>query len=626
MFNSRKELMEATKKTYVSLLNRIANRYYNNEQYVISDIVGFECTKLEDIFRPMWGIAGVLKETDLQIEVNGKKISAIDFINEVICDGTDKNSPHYFSRNVTDFNKVTFSNQSITEIAAYMILVYFSKETVWDILPEEKKNQIALWVKEWAIFALKNSWRNNHFWYPVFCVEVLKYLGYDCSEADQPLKEAYDFLETLYCGNGWYYDGIYGRFDYYEAWAHHAYTLLWILIADKNTDYYEEKANTYRRRSEEFLNFFANYFDSDGGMVAYGRSIGYRFGAVCPYGLAVMAGCKIDPALAKTVVLKNISYFYEKSIPTKDGCFPLGYLYEAPRFAESYATDGAISCYCEGYMCLLMDENHPFWQADITKLPLENSDFIIENPLEGVSAAIRGEDDINGITLFNNSIHYYQSKFFGNKFNDMGSYYSKFCYNSRAGYSLSVADNTSIDNMISLVTEDGVMSSHRKKIYDSKCENGIFSSYHIPFSNDSESVIKTYLVPLKKGWHVLVHKVKLSQKYFVMEGGFTVGITDDNYIAEENRAYYGEEKSEIYVESDVPVTLLPKLAHPGMHLLKPQAIYPTYKTGLLDAGEYLFVTSVCYVSKGDITDRPQIKREEGKIIISQGETEKTVEL
>ena len=44
--------------------------------------------------------------------------------------------------------------------------------------------------------------------------------------------KGYEVLESFYVGNGWYCDGGFGKFDYYEAWAHHTYPLLWILLTD----------------------------------------------------------------------------------------------------------------------------------------------------------------------------------------------------------------------------------------------------------------------------------------------------------------------------------------------------------------------------------------------------------
>ena len=281
--NSRKELYDRAKDTYRSLLNRMAKRYDDSYQYVISDKVSYECTRIEEIFRPMWGIAPFLKDGDLKVVLDGKELTAVDFVNRIMLEGTSPDSPKRFDRNVTRETEYSFANQSITEIAAYLVAVFFAKEALWDVLTRDQQNTIADWIKKWAFYAIKHSWQNNHYWYPIYCIEILKQLGYDCSEVDGDVQGGYDFLDTLYYGNGWYSDGELGRFDYYEAWAHHTYTLLWILIADKSSPDYAAKSESYRKRSEEFLKYFIHYFDSDGGMAAYGRSIGYRFAAVAPF-------------------------------------------------------------------------------------------------------------------------------------------------------------------------------------------------------------------------------------------------------------------------------------------------------------------------------------------------------
>ena len=74
MINSRKDLYIKAKETYEALLARLAKRYDESYQYVISDTVSFECTRLEDFLRPMWGIAPFLKEGDLYVTVDGEKI------------------------------------------------------------------------------------------------------------------------------------------------------------------------------------------------------------------------------------------------------------------------------------------------------------------------------------------------------------------------------------------------------------------------------------------------------------------------------------------------------------------------------------------------------------------------
>ena len=624
---TRKELYERAKKTYEALLNRTADRYYNDKQYVVSDKVGYECTRIEDVLRPMWGIAPFLKNGDLNVEVNGEKISAVDFINGVVLDGTDENSPRRFDRNVTEETKYSFANQSVTELAAYLVAVYFAKETLWDVLDKEKQDKIASFIKKWSVAAITRSWQNNHYWYPIYCIEILKQLGYDCGEeADREVEKGYEFLETLYYGNGWYSDGELGRFDYYEAWAHHTYTLLWILIADKNRPDYKVKCEKYRKRSEEYLRYFIHYFDSDGGMAAYGRSIGYRFAAVAPFGLAALTGCDIDLGIAKSVILKNIDYFYQNSIPTDDGCFPVGYLYESSGFGESYASDGAISCYTEGLLCLIADEDHPLWQAEMKKLPIESGSYLLRCPLSELQTAIAGNNEKNGVTLYNNGLHYYQNEFFGHRFNDMAGAYSKFAYNSRSGFALSAVDQISSDNMISLYTPDGTMVSHRRRILDPEMKGGVMKSRHLPFSNDPETEITTYMLPLDDGFHVRVHKIKLSRPYKVCEGGFSIGVRDDGYKMCGNKALYGNAVSTITTVTEAPFSYRIAASQPGMHLLSPQAIYPSYMTETLDRGEYVFLTTVYFSTDGNEETHPEIEFDGKTVTVKQNGNAKTFEI
>lgn len=621
--NSRKELYDRAKDTYRSLLNRMAKRYDDSYQYVISDKVSYECTRIEEIFRPMWGIAPFLKDGDLKVVLDGKELTAVDFVNRIMLEGTSPDSPKRFDRNVTRETEYSFANQSITEIAAYLVAVFFAKEALWDVLTRDQQNTIADWIKKWAFYAIKHSWQNNHYWYPIYCIEILKQLGYDCSEVDGDVRGGYDFLETLYYGNGWYSDGELGRFDYYEAWAHHTYTLLWILIADKSSQDYAAKSESYRKRSEEFLKYFIHYFDSDGGMAAYGRSIGYRFAAVAPFALAVITGCDVDVGLCKNVVIKSIEYFYNNSIPTEDGCFPVGYLYSSPGFGEGYASDGAISCYTEGFLCFLADDGHPLWKSKITPLPIEGGVFSLRNPLAELQTVIAG-DNKNGVTLYNNALHYYQNDFFGHRFNDMAGAYSKFVYNSRSGFSLSTVDLVSSDNMISLYSTDGTMASHRRRILENVIEDGVLISKHIPFSNDNDTYIKTWLIPLENGWHARVHKVVLSQAYRVYEGGFCIGVRDDNYKIKGNAFVYNDYISKIETVASCDIKYFVNSAQPGMHLLSPQSFYPAYKTDVLEKGEYIFASAFYFATDGKEEISPKIAIQGNKVTVKQGLNEKTI--
>lgn len=615
MIRNRQELMDQVQKMYEALLNKAARRHYEGAVYTLVDRVGVECTKVEELFRPMWGLAPVLRERNLMLHVGDSEISVPDFYKQLMIEGTDPDSPSRFDKNVSDYDREFFANQAVTEIAGYLTCVFFAKDILWDSMTKAQQDQIASWIVKWAVYAVKHSWPNNHYWYPIICIEILKHLGYDLSEADKDMQIGFDVLDSLYIDKGWYSDGEFGRFDYYEAWAHHCYTLLYILIGDKNRPDYEARCQRYRERSEEFLQFFAHYFDSDGGMAAYGRSICYRFAAVSAHGLAAAVGCDIDYGMVKRLILRNINYFFENSIMPDDGVLPDGYLYDAFCFVENYTSEGSNCCYTEGFMCLLCGEDSPLWQAEEAPIPVEQGNFLIQCPVDGIGIVLAGNDSKNGVTLYNNSVHYYQEPYFTKRFNDMAAYYGKFAYNSRSGYSIGSRDQVSSENMISLYTPNGRMASHRQEIHTIRTDPEEMVSWHRPFANDPDTKIISHVIPLDNGFHVRVHKVILSRPYMVLEGGFSVGILDDNFYAGAGKVVRGRELSTISVVSDVPCTLENEAAHPGMHLLKPRSIYPCYRTEALEAGTYRFAATVYYATDGKTEEPPQVAMDEHGVTI-----------
>ena len=145
MIHSRKSLFDTALKMYKSLMTRTAERYYSDEPYVVSDYIGYTCTRVEELFRPLWGLAPFLKNGDVDITVFGKETTVSKFITEVMLEGTKPNGEKAFDKDVTEFNKVVFANQTITEIAAYMVTVFFAPERLWNNL--SKKEQDAYIVR-----------------------------------------------------------------------------------------------------------------------------------------------------------------------------------------------------------------------------------------------------------------------------------------------------------------------------------------------------------------------------------------------------------------------------------------------------------------------------------------------
>jgi hypothetical protein len=171
------------------------------------------------------------------------------------------------------------------------------------------------------------------------------------------------------------------------------------------------------------------------------------------------------------------------------------------------------------------------------------------------------------------------------------------------------------------------MESLRTKIYTVNSSPEQLVSFHYPFANDAESVIKTWVLPLSSGYHVRIHKVSLGQKYRVSEGGFCIGVTDDNVRFDKGTITYGNTVSSIEVMSDVPVKQGSRTIHPGMHNLSPLAYYPVWHTeNVLEAGEYLFVSTVFFSTCDKPEEKPEIKIDGNTVTVSFNRTVREVKL
>lgn len=575
----------------VPLMERNARRMKKGEYALKPDQVGFIPAMLENFCRPFWGIAPILAEGEkITLNVDGESVDVFEYMRDILRSGFDKENG--WEKYKEYFGQYSYENQNITEIAGLMIGIWFARKQLWEPLEKQDKDNFAQAIYDMALVAFDHSWPNNHYWFPLFSVTVLKRLGYTFPETERMLDEGLAFLDSLYLGDGWYADGAFGRFDYYEAWSLHAYPLLWTLIADDSfTDYQKHKAD-YVSRTNEFLDFYTHWFDKDGAQVAFGRSLSYRFAASCIFPMAVMAGCDIDPSLAGRVLSKNIEFFKNNVKLEDDGVLPEGYLYKAPGVIEGYTSDGGAYWCCKSFLALMIEAEHPFWQIEDVKIPAEKEEFSVRPKPDNINLIFTGSNGL--VTMYNNTSQYYQNKTHSAHFGNVRDWYGKFAYNSACGFGCSTPDVTSLDSMIGLETTDRGMLSHRIGFDDLGYDGEFLHSVQTPFANDEDTTIETWILPMGVS-HVRIHKVKLSRPYFVKEGGFSLGRWDDylpteicgNTSVVKSRTMYSAmtSVSSTEIKNGIGGT------QAGYHMYAPLAAYPTYETErALPAGEYIFAS------------------------------------
>lgn len=623
----REYLISVAEKTCIPMFEKAINNIRENKPYTVIDHVSIECSKLEELLRPLWGMAPLLKEKEYYIYVKGEKTSLAKALRDIIYEGSCEDSPICFTRFSKSRSETAFANQMITEFAGYAIAITIAPEVLWEPYTEEEKIKLGAWVKKWAVLALKNSWRNNHFWFPMLAIVALEKLGISCDDVDEAMADGFSVLDKMYISDGWYQDGAFGNFDFYLAWAHHVYPHLWAFLA-KNTRFYDEnRAEEYKKRTEIFFDYFTHMFDIDGSTCAYGRSLSYRFAQSAFFGAAAMADCNVNYGLARRILIKNVSYFMENSILNDDNTFPPGYLYDSPAVVENYTSSGGAYWCAKTFLALLLPENHKFWQAEESEMPIEKGDFLINSPLDNVDMLLEGNKN-SGVTLYKNICSYYSPKGWRARYNDMAGYYNKFVYNSRAGFSISSSDTPAWDNIISLEFSDSTVASKRYNFTPLGIKDDVLISKHNPFNNDKNTEITSYVLPLKDGFHLRAHKVVLDNNYKVVEGGFSIGSYDDGYVFDVKDDYgaykYKNSYSKLYTLSNTSFQYEIKTHAPGLHILAPHSAYPAYVTDVLDKGTYYFA-SIFYFTTNEISDiQPELSLKDNVVKVKYKDISKEI--
>jgi len=544
-------------------------------------------TFLEGFCRPLWILPFILNNRKaIKVYYKNKTIRIEEWYKRGLLAGTDPSRSSYWG-------EYSVYGQVSTEIAPLSLALVFGKKYFWDILNKKEQKQVAAWLYKISALTPIKTHRNNHYWFPIFNNLALKRLGlkYHKNIIMSNLRK----LDQFHMGKGWFYDGTPGRFDYYIPWSHHIYPMLWILLEDENEKYYREWKDKYIERTNEFLKYFPYFFDTTGLYVPFGRSLAYRFAAVGIFPLSVLNGCQIDPGMARRITLANINYFIKNGAPPGRPV-PPGFTYPTHQAVERYISVSSSYWCVKGFYGLIMKDDHPFWKAPLKKIPLEKNDFSYKMDVPDVHLLIQGEKE-RGVSLFNNSCYV---KIGG--FGSTNEFYSKFVYNSRMGFGTSTRDLVSSDNMISLMTADKQITSHRGVFQDLGERDNVYYSKHVPFSNDKKTIIKTALLPLSEGFHVRAHKIKLSQDYTIIEGGFSCGknIDEDSSFQGPNWICLASEAGLSFLWSYTPDNLefVPGRIQPEAHILYPMAGYPSYKSiQPFHKGEYTLIS--CFYFESD---------------------------
>lgn len=442
---------------------------------------------MEALIRPLWGLAPywITKPDPVLQKAYIKKIMQ----------GTTPDSADYWGE-IKDYD------QYIVEMPAICLFLVLH-QTLWQQETSEiEREQVFCWLEQ----ALsKRIPRNNWTFFKVLVRMTQRRYG---RELDlDALQQDLNLIDTMYCGNGWYFDGKKSQKDYYIAFAFHFYGLLYAKFMEHEDPTH---AACFIERATKFAQSYCYYFDAEGVAIPFGRSLTYRFAQGCFFSALIFLELEAIPwGEMKWILSKHLNSWMEAPIFTIDKRLSIGYRYENLVMAEGYNAPGSPYWSFKFFLLLATSPEHPFWEATPVK-PIKEMYHLIK---EGNMLVTTTADQSHvlgypaGLSLVGQA--------------HAADKYSKFVYSTKFGFSVAKAAETysqgAFDNTLAIAYEDTYFrSKHEVSYYEMTA-----SSIQYTWQPYPEVEVTTTIYPLDQ-WHVRVHEIVTTRTITVRDGGFSV--------------------------------------------------------------------------------------------------------
>ena len=519
---------------------------------------------LEGFARPLWGLT--------PLAAGGGDFAHWELYRQGLANGTDPEHPEYWGQ-------VNSTDQRMVELAAIGFTMRMVPQLVWEPLSQKAKDNLAAYLKHARRFDYAdNNWK---------FFRVLVDLGLEeCGVAfDRSLTEQYlEELDGFYLGDGWYRDGNVRRIDHYIPFAMHFYGLIYAKLARGD----EARVAAYKERARLFAKDIASWFDEDGGTLAFGRSLTYRFACGGFWGALAFADVEALPwGQIKGQFLRHLRWWADKPIAHGNGVLSVGYGYPSQIMSESYNSGGSPYWALKAFLPLALPESHPFWTADEVAaevdpapVPLKHPGMVMMQTAGNVVALSSGQQN-------------WQMRHGAEK-------YAKFVYSSRYGFSVEVDERAyhqgAFDGALGL-SDDG---RHYRVRETNEVAQIAGDRLHAVWKPWSDVTVETWLLPANP-WHIRVHRITTPRPLHGTEGGFAIGRADLNVdtLTEAAGQAVARSASDVSVIVDLKGQRAGRVlkALPNTNLVVARTLVPQLR-GEIAAGETVLVTAALALPAG----------------------------
>lgn len=519
---------------------------------------------LEGFARPLWGLT--------PLAAGGGAFEHWELYRRGLANGTDPEHPEYWGQ-------VNSTDQRMVELAAIGFTMRMVPHLVWEPLSQKAKDNLAAYLKH----ARKHDYADNNWKFFRVLVDLgLEECGvdFDSSLTEQYLEE----LDGFYLGDGWYRDGNVRRIDHYIPFAMHFYGLIYAKLARGD----DKRVAAYKERARLFARDIVNWFDEDGGTLAFGRSLTYRFACGGFWGALAFADVEALPwGQIKGQFMRHLRWWADKPIAHGNGVLSVGYGYPSQIMSESYNSGGSPYWALKAFLPLALPPEHPFWTAeeapaeiDTTPVPLKHPGMVMMQTPGNVVALSSGQQN-------------WQMRYGTEK-------YAKFVYSSRYGFSVEVDERAyhqgAFDGALAL-SDDGrhyrVRETNEVAQIAGDCLHAIWKPW-------SDVTVETWLLPANP-WHIRVHRITTPRALHGTEGGFAIGRADMNVdrLTEAAGQAVARSASDVSAIVDLDGQRAGRVlkALPNTNLIVARTLVPQLR-GDIPAGETVLMTAAMALPAG----------------------------
>ena len=400
-------------------------------------------------------------------------------------------------------------DQKAVELIPLITLMLVHKKLTWDTYSVvQQKNLLNFFGGINKIGIGGDNWQ----FFRIVVTRCINALG--GKEDEQNIIDSWKIVDECYCGGGWYRDGKNGAKDFYVAFGYHFYSLLYRYLFPN-----DERCELIKERALLFAKDYQYMFDTEGRMIAYGRSMIYRHASLSFWSMLLCNHILDEEETSRAIQIidRGLDWWKQQRLMRENGLLNLGFVYRNEYICEDYNSAGSPYWVLKAFAFMLDNER-------LKGLRMRETEQVVHKCIKKIA----NEDAIIVTNQKWNTLFINSYKGVGYVPNN-ASKYMRFAYNSATGFNLSrhVSVNLPLSDDNSLVFDIAGIRHQREENISYKAHDGY---QEFEWQCGEFIKVRSYVVPQQDGY-IRVHLIKSKIETDCWETGFAINFGSEQYGA-----------------------------------------------------------------------------------------------